>query len=169
MGAWHDSITLQILPGINIGVQYMKYTSEYIPKLHIHQQNQHHRDHSRWPSTPSKGHKASDLDSKSYQSKPDLHTAPSSPMAGANLDPFCLTISFQKGILCWCNCNFRLYSLVYLMYCTPMFISRIFWVMSCPDVPIGSFYIVNKSCQVIVGNPPIDQGLKSPQSWGPRP
>ena len=23
---------------------------------------------------------------------------------------------------CWCNCNFRMYSLVYLMYCTPMFI-----------------------------------------------
>ena len=34
IGAWHDSITLQILPGINIGVQY---TSEYIPKLQIHQ------------------------------------------------------------------------------------------------------------------------------------
>ena len=37
---WHDSITLlilQILPGINIGVQYIKYTSEYIPKLQIHQ------------------------------------------------------------------------------------------------------------------------------------
>ena len=35
--------------------------------------------------------------------------------------------------------------------------------MSCPDVPIGSFYNVNKSCQVNVGNPPIFQGLKSPQ------
>ena len=23
---------------------------------------------------------------------------------------------------CWCNCNFGMYSLVYLMYCTPMFI-----------------------------------------------
>ena len=33
----HDFFTLQILPGINIGVQYMKYTSEYILKLHIHQ------------------------------------------------------------------------------------------------------------------------------------
>ena len=37
----HDSITLMILP---IGtsrtnkIQYMKYTSEYIPKLQIHQQ-----------------------------------------------------------------------------------------------------------------------------------
>ena len=35
----HDmtQITLQILPGINIGVQYIKYTSEYILKLQIHQ------------------------------------------------------------------------------------------------------------------------------------
>ena len=37
IGAWHDSITLQELPRINIGVQYMKYTSEHIPKLQIHQ------------------------------------------------------------------------------------------------------------------------------------
>ena len=40
--------------------------------------------------------------------------------------------------------------------------------MSCLDVPIERFYNVNKSCQVIVGNPLIDQGLKSPQLWGPR-
>ena len=40
--------------------------------------------------------------------------------------------------------------------------------MSCPDVSIGSFYNVNKSCQVIVGNPPIGQGLKSPQFRGTR-
>ena len=37
IGAWHDSITLQILLGINIGVQYIIYTSEYISKLQIHQ------------------------------------------------------------------------------------------------------------------------------------
>ena len=35
IGAWHDSITLQILPRKNIGVQYIRYTSEYIPKLQI--------------------------------------------------------------------------------------------------------------------------------------
>ena len=40
--------------------------------------------------------------------------------------------------------------------------------MSCSDVSIGSFYNVNKSCQVIVGNPPIDQGLKSSQFRGTR-
>ena len=34
----HDMTQLhQILPGINIGVQYIKHTSEYIPKLQIHQ------------------------------------------------------------------------------------------------------------------------------------
>ena len=35
--------------------------------------------------------------------------------------------------------------------------------MSCPYVPIRNICNVNKSCQVIVGNPPIDQGLKSLQ------
>ena len=35
--AWHDSITLKILPDRNIGVQYIRYTSEYISKLQIHQ------------------------------------------------------------------------------------------------------------------------------------
>ena len=38
IGVWHDSITLQILPDRNIEVQYINYTSEYIPKLLIHQQ-----------------------------------------------------------------------------------------------------------------------------------
>ena len=33
--------------------------------------------------------------------------------------------------------------------------------MSCLDVPIIRFNNVNKSCQVIVGNPPIVQGLKA--------
>ena len=28
----------QVHPEINIGLQYMKYIEEYIPKLHIHQQ-----------------------------------------------------------------------------------------------------------------------------------
>ena len=37
IGAWHDSITLQILPRINIGVQNIRNTSEYIPKLQFHQ------------------------------------------------------------------------------------------------------------------------------------
>ena len=37
--------------------------------------------------------------------------------------------------------------------------------MLCPDVSIETLYNVNKSCQVIVGNPPIGQGL-SPRSLG---
>ena len=40
--------------------------------------------------------------------------------------------------------------------------------MSCPDVPIERIYNVNKSCQVIVGNPPIVKGLKSLQLQGTR-
>ena len=32
------TITLYILPEINIEVQYIRYTREYIPKLQIHQQ-----------------------------------------------------------------------------------------------------------------------------------
>ena len=44
IGAWHDSITLQTLPRINIGVKYIKNTSEYIPKLQLHQ----HEDHDVW-------------------------------------------------------------------------------------------------------------------------
>ena len=51
------------------------------------------------------------------------------------------------------------------MYYTPMFIQGCVCnvIDSChyPDVPIESFYNVNNSCQVIVGNPPIVQ-------WGPR-
>ena len=56
---------------------------------------------------------------------------------------------------CWCNCNFGMYSLVFLIYCNPIFIPGFYHVMSCPDVSIGRINIVNKSCQVIVGNPPI--------------
>ena len=74
----------------------------------------------------------------------------------------CRENTFLVNRECWCNCNFKMYSLVYLMYCTPMIIFESVWFMSCLDDPIKSFYNVNKSCQVIVGNPPIDQGLKSP-------
>ena len=35
--AWHNTITLWILPDRNIGVQYIRYTFAYIPKLQIHQ------------------------------------------------------------------------------------------------------------------------------------
>ena len=41
----HDLITLMILPIGTSGtneIQYMKYTSEYIPKLQIHQHLYHH-------------------------------------------------------------------------------------------------------------------------------
>ena len=55
---------------------------------------------------------------------------------------------------------------------TSMFIlgsvCNVFESDSCSDVPIGRFNNVNKSCKVIVGNPPIDQGLKSLQFWDTR-
>ena len=57
--------------------------------------------------------------------------------------------------ICWCNCKFEVYLLVFLIYCNPMFILRCYYVMSWPYVPIGNIYNVNKSCQVIVGNPHI--------------
>ena len=69
-------------------------------------------------------------------------------------------------------CNFGMYSSVYLMNCTPMFIPgcvcNVFESCHTPMFIPKSFYNVNKSCQVIVGNPPIGQWLKSPQLWGPR-
>ena len=34
----HDLFTLLVLLNRNIGVQYIRYTNEYIPKLQIHQQ-----------------------------------------------------------------------------------------------------------------------------------
>ena len=56
-----------------------------------------------------------------------------------------------------------MYSLVFLMYCTLMFISGCVCnvIESCHTLMFipGSFYNVKKSCQVIVGNPPIGQGL----------
>ena len=37
--ACHDSSTLQIHPEINIGLQYIRNTIEYIPKLQLHQKS----------------------------------------------------------------------------------------------------------------------------------
>ena len=63
-----------------------------------------------------------------------------------------------------------MYSLLFLMYYTLMFIPgcvcNVFESCHAPDVPIVRIYNVNKPCQVIVGNPPIVQGLKSLQFWG---
>ena len=59
---------------------------------------------------------------------------------------------------------------LYILFLVPRCLFREVSVMylSHVDVPIGRFNNVNKSCKVIVGNPPIDQGLKSPQLWGTR-
>ena len=59
-----------------------------------------------------------------------------------------------------------MYSSVCLMYCTPMFIlgcvCNVFESFHAPMFLSKIFSNINKSCQVIVGNPPIGQGLKSP-------
>ena len=87
-------------------------------------------------------------------------------------DKLCRENTFLVKRECWCNCNFRMYSSAYLMYCTPMFIPgcvcNVINSFHTPMFILGGFYNVNKSCQVIVGNPPIGQGLKSLQLWGPR-
>ena len=56
---------------------------------------------------------------------------------------------------CQCKCNFRMYSLVFLIYCNLMFILGCSCIMSFLNFPIERINNVNKSCQVIVGNPPI--------------
>ena len=77
------------------------------------------------------------------------------PEKKTSADKFCQENTFLVKRECWCMCNFIMYSLVFLIYCNSMFILGCNWVISCPDVPFRTFYNVNKSCQVIVGNPPI--------------
>ena len=59
-------------------------------------------------------------------------------------DKLCQENTFLVKRECWCNCNFRMYSLVFLMYCTLMFIpgSVCNVIESChtPMVIPGSFY-----------------------------
>ena len=79
-------------------------------------------------------------------------------------DKLCRENTFLVKRECWCNCNFRMYSLVFLFYCNPMFISGCILMYLSHVIPQCLFQevsIMRKSCQVIVG-------LKSPQLWGPR-
>ena len=39
-------------------------------------------------------------------------------------DVLCQENTFLVKSECWCICKFRMYSLIYFMYCTPMFLSR---------------------------------------------
>ena len=70
-------------------------------------------------------------------------------------DKLCQENTFLVKRESWCKCNFGMYSLVFLIYCNPMFVLGCYHVMSCPYVPIGRINNVNKSCQVIMCNPPI--------------
>ena len=56
---------------------------------------------------------------------------------------------------CWCNCNFGMYSSVFLMYCNPMFILGCIVMYLSHVIPRCLFrevYIMRKSCQVIMGD-----------------
>ena len=53
-------------------------------------------------------------------------------------------------------CNFRMYSLVYFIYCISLV----------PDVPVGRIINVIKSCKVIEVNPPCWAGGKVPTVVG---
>ena len=86
------------------------------------------------------------------------------------VDKLCWENTFPVKRECWCNYNFEMYSLVFLIYCNPMFIPGcivmyLSHLMSRWSDREAS--IMRNSCQVIVGNPLIGQGLKSPQLWGP--
>ena len=50
----------------------------------------------------------------------------------------------------------------YILCIVPRSVYNVIESCHAPMFRLGSFYNVNKSCQVIVGNPPIGQGLKSP-------
>ena len=81
------------------------------------------------------------------------------------VDKLCRENTFLVKRECWCNCNFGMYSLVFLIYCNPMFIPRFIVMYLSHVIPRCLFRevsIMRKSCQVIVANPPIGQGLKSP-------
>ena len=52
-------------------------------------------------------------------------------------DKLCRENTFLFKRECWCNCNFRMYSLVFLMYYTPMFI-------------LGSVCNVIESCHALM-------------------
>ena len=73
------------------------------------------------------------------------------------VDKLCRENTFLVKRECWCNCNFGIYSLVFLIYCNLMFIlGCICNVLESCHAPMflsGSFYIVNKWCQVKVVNP----------------
>ena len=87
-------------------------------------------------------------------------------------DKLCRENTFLVKRECLCNCNFKIYSLVFIMYCNPIFIlgciCNVLESCHAPMFLTGSFYNKNKSCQVKVVNPPIVWDLKSPQFRGTR-
>ena len=63
----------------------------------------------------------------------ELYDDPVDTEKKTSADKLCRENTFLVKRECWCICNFGMYSPVYLMYCTPMFI-------------LGSIYNVIESC-----------------------
>ena len=84
-------------------------------------------------------------------------------------DKLCRENTFLVKRECWCNYNFGMYSSIFLMYCNLMFILRCIVMYLSHVIPRYLFREVSmrRSCQVIVGNPPIVQGIKVPTVVGP--
>ena len=79
-------------------------------------------------------------------------------------DKLCRENTFLVKRECWCNCKFGMYSSIFFMYCNPMCILGCIVIYLSHVIPRCLFWevsIMRKSCQVIMGNPPIGQGLKS--------
>ena len=55
--------------------------------------------------------------------------------------------------MCWCNCNFGMYSIVYLILYPDVPIERIICISLYPDVPIGRVINIINSCKVNEINP----------------
>ena len=52
----------------------------------------------------------------------ELNDDPDDTEKKTYVDKLCWENTFLVKMECWCNCNFRMYSSIYLMYYTPMFI-----------------------------------------------
>ena len=63
-------------------------------------------------------------------------------------DVLCQQNTFLVKRECWCICNFRMYSLVYLILYPDVPIGRIICISLYPDVPIGRVINIIKSCKV---------------------
>ena len=88
------------------------------------------------------------------------------------VNKLCWDNAFLVKRECWCNCNFRMYSLVFLIYCNPIFIPGCILMYLSHVIPRCLFWevsIMRNLCQFIMGNAPIGWRRQSPHKcWGTR-